>query len=404
MSHAVHITLPAPVVLAVNRLLSVGASCFPVGGCVRDTLRGKTPEDWDLCTSAPPDLTYACLEGFDRFIISEIHGTVGVIIDGMKLEITTFRLDEGYSDGRHPDRVRFTDSLIQDLSRRDFTINAMALGPDGAVIDPFGGQADLKAGIIRCVGDPYLRLREDSLRLLRALRFASVLGFTIEPETAAALAKERNGISRIARERIFAEWEKLLAGPMADRVVFSFPEVIEAALPYLQSLLCNRDRLKPALDRMMTASAPIARFARLLASLGQSASLLSAEPIAKQTRQTLDFLISREAEPIPDAKDVATWLRQNGPLAPSLAPLLWEGKNGCDAALSELNRILQDGICFSLSGKYGLRVDGNDVIRLTSARGKEIRRTLEHLLDLVMDGTLSNDRDTLLTYLSKNGR
>lgn len=206
--------VPGPVRTCCETLWAAGETACPVGGCVRDSLLGRTPGDWDVATSARPEAVQAL---FDRTVPTGLrHGTVTVLLGGMSLEVTAFRREEGYSDGRRPDRVVFGVGLTEDLARRDFTINAMALLPDGTVADPFGGQADLKAGLVRCVGDPVRRFREDALRMLRAVRFAAQLGFAVEAGTAAALRREAAGLDRVSGERVRAELEKILLSPRPE--------------------------------------------------------------------------------------------------------------------------------------------------------------------------------------------
>ena len=202
---------PAPVAACCGTLRRAGHEACPVGGCVRDLLLGRAPGDWDIATSARPEAVTAL---FERTVPTGLkHGTVTVLLGGMALEVTTFRGESGYSDGRHPDRVTFGVGLREDLARRDFTINAMALAPDGSVLDPFGGRADLARRLIRCVGEPERRFTEDALRMLRAVRFAAQLGFSLEARTAAALASCAPLLERVSGERIRAELEKTLLSP-----------------------------------------------------------------------------------------------------------------------------------------------------------------------------------------------
>lgn len=206
--------VPGPVRTCCETLWAAGEAACPVGGCVRDSLLGRTPGDWDVATSARPEVVQGL---FARTVPTGLrHGTVTVLLDGMYLEVTAFRREEGYSDGRRPDRVVFGVGLTEDLARRDFTINAMALLPDGTVADPFGGEADLAARLIRCVGDPERRFREDALRMLRAVRFAAQLGFAIEEETAAALRREAAGLEQVSGERVRVELEKTLLSPRPE--------------------------------------------------------------------------------------------------------------------------------------------------------------------------------------------
>ncbi len=202
---------PHPVALCLDTLRGNGFSAYPVGGCVRDTLLGRTPGDWDVATSARPEQTQSL---FPRTVPTGIaHGTVTVLLEDTPLEVTTFRREEGYGDGRHPDRVSFDVGLTADLARRDFTVNAMAFGPDGEVIDPYGGQADLSSRLIRAVGDPERRFAEDALRILRAIRFAAQLGFSLEENTARAMEVCAPGLYQVSAERIVAELHKTLLSP-----------------------------------------------------------------------------------------------------------------------------------------------------------------------------------------------
>ena len=201
---------PEQVNTALRRLREAGYTACAVGGCVRDRLMSAEPKDYDVTTAALPEQTEAVFAG-ERIIETGLkHGTVTVLLGGLPIEITTFRVDGGYSDARHPDAVRFTPSLTEDLAHRDFTVNAMAWSPEDGLADPFGGADDLRNRLIRCVGDPDTRFREDALRILRALRFAAVLGFRIEERTADALHRNRALLDKVSAERIAVELCKLL--------------------------------------------------------------------------------------------------------------------------------------------------------------------------------------------------
>lgn len=204
-------TLPPAVAHCCRTLWQAGFEAYPVGGCVRDLLLARTPQDWDICTSALPQQVQSI---FPHTVPTGIdYGTVTVVLDGQGLEVTTFRCEGGYRDGRRPDAVSFVSSLTDDLSRRDFTVNAMALARDGAVIDPFGGQADLEGRVIRCVGAPMQRFQEDRLRMFRAIRFAAQLDFTLDPELVHALKALGPQPHHLPAERIRPEVEKTLCAP-----------------------------------------------------------------------------------------------------------------------------------------------------------------------------------------------
>lgn len=209
-------SLPTPVAQCLNTLRRSGFAAYPVGGCVRDLLLGRVPGDWDITTAARPETVTAL---FEKTVPTGVqHGTVTVLLGDQSLEVTTFRADVGYSDGRHPDAVVFGDSLEEDLARRDFTVNAMALGEDGSVIDPFGGQTDLENRLIRAVGDPTVRFTEDALRMFRAIRFSAQLDFDMEEQTFAAIFALSDHAKYVSGERIKIEVEKTL---LSDRPEFS---------------------------------------------------------------------------------------------------------------------------------------------------------------------------------------
>ena len=204
-------SIPKPVQDCCNILRAAGYEAYPVGGCVRDRLLGRVPEDWDVTVSARPEQV---LSLFSHAIPTGLkHGTVTVILEDMPIEVTTFRRESGYGDSRHPDNVFFDTDLTGDLARRDFTVNAMALGENGEVIDPYGGREDIKNRLIRAVGDPRKRFSEDALRILRGVRFAAQLEFDIESETGAAMADHAALADHVAPERIKTEVEKILCSP-----------------------------------------------------------------------------------------------------------------------------------------------------------------------------------------------
>ena len=227
----VRIPLPAVVSRLLGALRRAGFTAYVVGGCVRDSLMGRIPGDWDICTSARPEEIRRVFSSCRQILTGEKHGTVAVIVGGVPYEITTYRLDGEYHDGRHPDAVRFVPDIRQDLARRDLTINAMAYAPGEGLVDAFGGREDLQAGIIRCVGDPAQRFEEDALRILRTLRFAAQLDFTLNTATEAAAYAARGTVAQISAERIFTELDKLLAGPAAGRVLAAQGGILTGVIP-----------------------------------------------------------------------------------------------------------------------------------------------------------------------------
>lgn len=222
--------LPREVEYVIAALRGAGYSPYLVGGCVRELLRGKPPADYDMTSDAPPEEVLRLFGGCAH-PTGLAHGTVTVVSGGMPIELTTMRRDGAYHDHRHPDAVTFGTSIEEDLARRDFTVNAIALAPDGVLVDPFGGEEDLKRGILRCVGEPERRFSEDALRILRLVRFSSTLGFAAEESTARAARVQASGLADIARERVYAELNKLLCGENVTRTLMDFPDILAAVLP-----------------------------------------------------------------------------------------------------------------------------------------------------------------------------
>jgi tRNA nucleotidyltransferase (CCA-adding enzyme) len=225
------INLPAQVKEIIGRLEVAGYEGYIVGGCVRDSLMGEEPKDFDICTSALPNDIKAVFSEFRTIDTGIKHGTVTVLIDKIPFEITTYRVDGKYSDGRHPDSVEFTSDLNSDLSRRDFTVNAMAYNDKDGLIDPFGGQKDLFSRVLRCVGDPEDRFTEDGLRVMRALRFMSVLSFDPDPNTAASIYRCMDLLLNVSAERISNELSKLLCGRNVAKVLELYAEVFSVIIP-----------------------------------------------------------------------------------------------------------------------------------------------------------------------------
>lgn len=225
--------LPFQVAEILERLEGAGFSAFVVGGCVRDSLMGKKPHDYDITTSALPNEVGRVFGGFRVIETGVKHGTVTLLYKGQSIEITTFRVDGEYADGRHPNSVTFSRNIRDDLSRRDFTMNGIAFSPKTGLVDPFGGEEDIRARVIRCIGSSELRFSEDALRILRAVRFSSVLGFEIENETARAMISHRSDLHRVSAERIFSELKQALCGGEIGRVMLEFPKIFAEILPPL---------------------------------------------------------------------------------------------------------------------------------------------------------------------------
>ena len=266
MTSEIQIALDPGAAALLDRLHQAGYAAYVVGGCVRDSLLGLSPHDWDLCTSATPEETLA-LFGEKQCIPTGLqHGTITVKWKGKLYETTTFRTEGTYSDGRHPDHVEFVPDVKEDLARRDFTINAMAYSAEEGLIDPFGGRDDLAKKIVRAVGEPERRFEEDALRILRLYRFAARFGFAVEPATGQAAKNLCRHLDCVSAERIAEELTRLLAAPKpgayleADILAVVIPELDKQTLPELRDVI---DRLEPGADAMPT------RLAALLLPLGE---------------------------------------------------------------------------------------------------------------------------------------
>ena len=433
--------LPEQVRRALARLEDAGYEAFVVGGAVRDYVRGAdTGTDWDITTSALPEETEAVFSGCRVIETGMKHGTVTVLSDGEPLEITTYRVDGGYSDHRHPDEVRFTRSLREDLRRRDFTMNAMAYSPRTGVVDPFGGQADLAAGVVRCVGEPNRRFQEDALRILRGLRFASVLGMSVHPDTARAARDNRALLAAVAAERVQSELTKLLCGADAERVLLEFPDILSVPLPEIGAMV-GFDQHNPHHDRDIWAhtaavtaaipAQPVLRWAALLHDVGKppcfslaedgvghfyghaGESARMADGILRRLRFDTDSreeivrLIRYHDLPIqPERKPVKRLMNKLGPdTVRRLIELHKADTRGqsavCagriaeyDAVAAVLDEILNEKECFSLRN---LAVNGTDMIAL-GLTGRDIGRALNACLAAVMEEKLPNERGALLEY------
>ena len=430
--------------LLLERLAEAGYEAHLVGGCVRDLLRGAEPQDWDVCTSALPQQTRACFARLPLLETGIRHGTVAVGVDGVFYEITTYRRDGPYSDGRRPDAVSFVPDLTQDLARRDFTINAMALDLDGALHDPFGGRADLAAGVVRCVGEPERRFQEDGLRLLRALRFSACLDFAIHPATAAAIARTLPMLDRVAAERIQTELRKLIVGPRRAQVLREFPQVLCRFWPQLEPLVALEQHnphhcyggWEHTLHALAAAPAEeVVCLAVLLHDIGKppckttdeagidhfyghpAVSAQLADQMLRDlkfdnaTRERVVALVERHDAPIhPTEKSVRRWLGRLGEEAffqllevkrcdcLGQDPRLSEERLAATQALKDLARqVIAQGQCFSLKD---LAVNGRDVLAAGVPAGPQVGRALAELLDQVVAGTLPNDKTALLQALS----
>ena len=433
-----NIRLDAGAAALLARLHGAGYAAYAVGGCVRDSLLGRTPQDWDLCTSARPEQVLA-LFGEGQCIPTGLqHGTVTIKYGGQLYETTTFRTEGAYTDGRHPDEVHFVPDVRQDLARRDFTINAMAYNDAEGLIDPFGGQQDLQQGILRAVGDPATRFEEDALRILRLYRFAARFGFAIDPPTGQAARALCAHLDCVSVERIEEELSKLLAAPAP--AAYLDEKILKVIIPELSAPALQA--AKPVVDACPagTEDLPV-RWAALLMSLGEDGTRKALKRLrCSNTCIEQTAVLVREVHPgafssdtiwgipspalLPAAagshppdgpqKNSRTGLGQDA--APDTAIRIrkllgrydlhtvqrlaalgaaMEPERAADfAAQAELAAQLDaDGVCCRVSQ---LAVNGRDLMAAGIPAGPGLRRTLEALLDAVVRGQLPNERQCLL--------
>ena len=388
----------------LDNLHRAGYAAYVVGGCVRDSLLGLAPHDWDLCTSALPQQGME-LFGAEKCIPTGLqHGTVTVKQGGGLYEITTFRTEGTYTDGRHPDEVHFVPDVREDLARRDFTINAMAYNAKEGLVDPFGGQADLQSGILRAVGVPHQRFTEDALRILRLYRFAARFGFSIDPPTAQAAQELCAHLDCVSVERIEEELAKLLSAPAP--AAYLDEKILGVVLPELsQEALAAA---KPVVDACPAGEQALpVRLAALLLSLGEDGTRRTLRRLrCSNTCIEETAVLVREAVPgVPVSLNIYArrllgkynlcTVQRLAALGTALQP-----EHAADfAALSELAEQLDaDGVCCRVSQ---LAVNGRDLMAAGVPAGPGIRKVLEALLDGVIREEYPNERQALLAAVQQ---
>ena len=384
----------------LTRLHAAGHAAYAVGGCVRDSLLGQTPHDWDLCTSATPEQVLELFGEAHCIPTGLQHGTVTVKHGGELYEITTFRTEGAYSDGRHPDHVAFVPDVKEDLARRDFTINAMAYNAEEGLIDPFGGQNDLAAGIVRAVGEPQRRFEEDALRILRLYRFAARFGFAIDPATGQAARALCRHLDCVSEERIAEELSRLLAAPApgayleAEVLAVIFPELDAAELPESRRIL---DALEPGMEHV-----PV-RLAALLCPLGEAGARAALKRLkcSNALTGTVATLVREAAAGMPGAAltltarrflsryDLAT-ITDLTALCSAQHP---EQAEAFAALQQEAARLVETNACCRINQ---LAVNGRDLMDAGVRPGPGLRRVLDALLEQVLTGQLPNEKAALL--------
>ena len=394
---SMQIPCPDYVYAVLNALHAAGHEAYIVGGCVRDCMLGNTPKDWDVTTSALPEQTEAAAlaAGLKTFRTGIKHGTISVLSDGVTVECTTYRVDGDYKDSRHPESVTFTPNLTEDLARRDFTINAMAATPsaDGwEIIDPFDGRADLDAGIIRCVGNPIKRFGEDALRILRGVRFATRLGFTIEEKTANAMYASAGGLKNISRERVREELMGILQSfdPESAVKIMKKRGFLKYVFPYADVTASARG------VNALPADAPLLRLAYLLYDASDEAVHATTNDLkmsgadARFVRILLTLRGERlENTPLFAREMIALY----GDYAlPALSLRAYKGEDTSALALT-VQQQLDRGVCVKVAD---LAVNGADLAAIGIPKGREMGNVLNALLAEVMKDPDLNTKDALL--------
>lgn len=382
--------LPDAVLTCIETLQKAGYQGYAVGGCVRDWLCGLTPKDYDVTTAATPQQVIAL---FSRVVPTGLkYGTVTVLFGKEPVEVTTFRAEDGYSDGRRPDQVRLIDNLTEDLARRDLTINAMAYSPTTGLIDPFGGERDVRRGIIRAVGDPAVRFEEDRLRILRAFRFAATLGYRLHPDTLKAALQQAEGLSAVSAERVTGELMRTLTGSFPSRL----RPLVESGglLPWGIRPACTLSSLD------FTSPQRAVRLAALCLLTGSDLEELSLRlRLDRRTYKEAAGLLVEQMRPIPATEsEVRRRLFEAGPALVSRSLRLRGDLSFSDApaaafAAQRMGRILRRGDPYQLCM---LAVTGGDLIKAGLAPGPGIKRTLLDLLDAVLENPDCNQKKTLL--------
>lgn len=405
------LTLDPGAAALLDTLHAAGYAAYAVGGCVRDSLLGRTAHDWDLCTSALPQQVME-LFGAEQCIPTGLqHGTVTIKYGGQLYETTTFRTEGSYTDGRHPDAVQFVPDVREDLARRDFTINAMAYNEAEGLVDPFGGQADLQNGLLRAVGEPQQRFTEDALRILRLYRFAARFGFALDAATARAARQLAPHLDCISAERIQEELAKLLAAPQPG--AYLEPAVLAVVLPELTPAAL--DAAKPVVDACPAGEKNLpVRWAALLGALGETdtrrvlkrlrCSNACIEETAVLVRETAgEGVCEEKASAHPGDIHIRQLLGRYElctveRLCALCAALHPQNAPACALAAQRARQLEADGVCCRVSQ---LAVNGRDLMAAGIPAGPALRRVLEALLDGVIRAEYPNEKPALLAAAQK---
>ena len=403
----IEINMPREVEKALDILNSNGFEAYIVGGCVRDAILGAVPSDWDITTSAKPDEISFCFQDYRTIETGLKHGTVTVVINRMQLEITTYRIDGKYSDNRRPDTVLYTDKLFMDLKRRDFTVNALAYNHDG-IVDLFGGINDVEKRTIKCVGDPDERFKEDGLRILRALRFASVLDFNIEENTSKSIYENKNLLMNISCERINSEFCKLVSGSNFNKIMLEYKDVIEVFIPEIKKF--SKETWKQKINSMaVVPNDLILKFSLLFHKIDDVENILIRLKNDNATIKNVKLLVLNiDGEIIPTPVNVKKWLNKIG--YDNLNQLLSVKKavvKSFDASNETelenlkkaellMNEAVEQRQCFSLKT---LAINGKDLLEAGMVEGEQLGVILNEILDKVIEEKLVNQKSVLIDYI-----
>ena len=432
--------IPAPVIFILSELNMDGYEAYIVGGCVRDMLLDRIPHDYDICTSATPDEIIKTFP-YEKIIPTGLkHGTITIVINDEPYEVTTYRIDGEYSDNRRPDKVEFTTNLVEDLKRRDFTINAMAYSPFTGLVDPFNGQEDLKNGIIRCVGNPYERFNEDGLRIMRALRFSAQLSFEIENCTKMAMNELVNNLDNVSNERINSELYKIM-NTYNSYLIILYKDILCKIIPEFKECIDYNQNNPYHIYTLHKHTAvalieefysdPIINLSILFHDISKphccttdkvgyshfkghgKVSAIMAETIMKRLKfdnntisKVKELVSYHDATFEVGKKYIKRWLSKLGEeqfrrllrirIADINAQDIKYRKERIDKITNIqmlLGEVLQENECFKLKD---LAINGNDLMKYGIPQGKQIGEILNILLIMVIDGEIKNEKEDLL--------
>lgn len=441
----IKINIPTNANKLIHLLQNHGYQAYVVGGCVRDSVLDREPNDWDICTSATPDQMLQVFKDYKIIETGLQHGTITVVVDGEGYEVTTYRIDGVYSDNRRPDSVEFTNNLIEDLKRRDFTINAMAYNDKEGLIDPFGGLEDIKYQKIQCVGSAKDRFNEDALRILRAIRFASQLEFVPMPDTDWEIHQQYKRLSNISIERINSEFCKIVASDSFCVQLVLYQDVFSLFIPEIHNMINfpqnNPWHIYNVYDHTMHAVEHceskdlIVRLAVFFHDIGKPHSYQDGEDGIRHFKghgrvsaEMTDAIMRRmkfdnntrnkvvelvhyhDATFEPNKKHIKRWLNKIGEeqfrrllevkLADNYGQNLEKSQKDIDKIheiQTMMEEVLQEKECFSLKS---LAVNGNDVKNIMHVEGKDIGYWLKEMLDRVINGELKNNREDLVEWMT----